>query len=289
MPTREAEPGAMPATFLAPFFRAVRRARFAGRRLGRDQRALPDFLVLGAQKSGTTSLYYQLVRHPRILPCFTKEVHYFTLHPGRDRSWYRAHFPRRQELARRGAVCGEATPYYLFEPRVAAQVARVLPDARFVAVLRNPADRAYSHYQHARARGHETLAFDEALERETERLAPELERMAREPGYVSLVHQRFSYFSRGLYAEQLARWLGHFPRERFLVLPAERYYADPDAVCGRVFDFLGLPPARLPSLSVPNRREYAPPDADLRADLERRYTPHNRELADLLGEDFGWG
>ena len=93
----------------------------------------------------------------------------------------------------------------------------------------------------------------------------------------------------GLYAEQLARWLGHFPRERFLVLPAERFYADPDAVCGRVFDFLGLPPARLRSLSVPNRREYAPLDADLRVELGRRYAPHNRELADLLGEDFGWG
>ena len=289
MLTREAEPGAMPAMPLAPFVRAVRRVRFAGRHLTRDRRALPDFLILGAQKSGTTSLYYQLVRHPRILPCFTKEVHYFTLQQWRDQRWYRAHFPRKWELTRRSAVCGEATPYYLFEPRVPARVAPALPNARFVALLRNPSERAYSHYQHARARGHETLGFAEALERETERLAPELERMQREPGYVSLVHQRFSYFSRGLYAEQLARWLGHFPRERFLVLPAERFYADPDAVCGRVFDFLGLPPARLPSLSVPNRREYAPPDADLRADLERRYTPHNRELADLLGEDFGWG
>ena len=155
-------------------------------------------------------------------------------------------------------------------------------------LLRDPVARAYSHYQHSLARGRETLGFAEALEREGERLAPELERMEREPGYTSPVHQHFSYFSRGLYAEQLALWFEHFPRERFLFLAAERFYEDPAGACGRILGFLELPAVELPPLSIPNRRQYAPLEAGVRAELARRYAPHNRALTELLGEDFGW-
>ncbi|MBW2269191.1 MAG: sulfotransferase [Deltaproteobacteria bacterium] len=273
---------------VGPAVRALRALRFAGRRLTHGGRALPDFLILGAQKAGTTSLYNHLLRHPRVAPAFTKEVHYFTLHRDEPEAWYRAHFPRVRSLERRGAVTGEATPYYLFEPRAPRRVARVLPEARFVVLLRNPVERAYSHYQHERARGRESLGFAAALEGEEQRLAPELERMASDPTYTSAMHQRQSYFSRGLYAEQLERWRRHYPAERFLILQSEVFFADPAASCARIFEFLELPPHPLSGLRVFNRRAYASLDPQLRAELAGRYAPDKRVLEQLVGARYDW-
>lgn len=293
MPERESDPSRAAASprsnpLLGPAVRLVRAARFAWRRLDEAERALPDFLILGAQKAGTTSLYNHLLRHPRVKPAFTKEVHYFTLHHARGEGWYRAHFPRVRSLERAAALTGEATPYYLFEPRAPGRVHRTLPEMRGIVMLRNPVERAYSHYQHERARGREKLGFAEALAREAERLAPELERMAREPEYTSPVHQHCSYFSRGLYAEQLDRWLEHYPADRFLLLSSEAFFAEPAATCARVFAFLELPDQALSGLRAYNRREYAALDAGLRRELAARYAPHNRALAELVGEDYGW-
>jgi hypothetical protein len=261
--------------------RALRALRLAGRRLSPAPRALPDFLLIGAQRAGTTSLYAQLIRHPRVLPSLRKEVQYFTLHHARGEAWYRAHFPTRRALAARRAVCGEATPYYLFHPLAPERAHRLLPEARLLVVLREPVARAWSHYQHSRARGRETLAFGAALEREAERLAAE----TGQPGFA---HQHFSYFARGVYAEQLRRWLALYPRERLLVLRFDELEVEPDACVDRAVAFLGLPPVQLPPFPARNRREYPPLDAALRADLVRRYAPHNRDLQDLLGLPLGW-
>ena len=286
-PSRSADsPQSMP--LVAPAVRALRAARFAVRRLTHAGRALPDFLILGAQKAGTTSLYNYLQRHPRVAPAFTKEVHYFTLHRDEPEAWYRAHFPRVRSLERRGAVTGEATPYYLFEPRAPRRVARVLPESRFVLLLRDPVERAYSHYQHECARGRESLGFAAALETEEKRLTSELERMARDPSYTSAVHQQQSYFSRGLYAQQLERWREHYPAERFLILQSEAFFADPAATCQRVFEFLELPHHPLGGLQAVNQRAYAPLDPQLRAELAERYAPHNRALEEFVGARYDW-
>jgi hypothetical protein len=261
--------------------RALRALRLAGRRLAPAPRALPSFLLIGAQRAGTTSLYAQLVRHPQVLPSLRKEVQYFTLHHARGEAWYRAHFPTERALAARRAVCGEATPYYLFHPLAPERAHHLLPDVRLLVVLREPVARAFSHYQHSRARGRETLGFEAALEREAERLAAEGER----PGFA---HQHFSYFARGLYAEQLRRWLAWYPREHLLVLRFEELEADPQACVARSVAFLGLAPAALPPPSVRNRGEYAPLEGALRAELARRYAPHNRALEDLLGLSLDW-
>jgi hypothetical protein len=256
--------------------RALRGLRLAGRRLVPEPRALPSFLLIGAQRAGTTSLYAQLLRHPQVLPSLRKEVQYFTLYHARGEAWYRAHFPTEAALAARRAVTGEATPYYLFHPLAPERAAALLPEARLLVLLREPVARAFSHYQHSRARGREPLGFEAALEREAERLAAEADR----PGFA---HQHFSYFARGCYAQQLRRWLAVFPRERLLVLRFEELEADPSACVDRAVAFLGLPPAALPPPPVRNRGAYPPLDAALRAELARRYAPHNRDLEALLG------
>ena len=183
------------------------------RRRERHERLLPDFLIVGAQKCGTSTLAAHLSQHPRLLPPSTKEVHFFDQTYGRGLDWYKAHFRRvdaADRLSRRtGASCltFEATPYYIFHPAIAERIAQCLPKAKIIIMLRDPVDRAYSHYQHEKSRGYEPLSFEEALENEPHRLQGEEERLREDESYVSRSYMRYSYIARGLYAEQLARAL----------------------------------------------------------------------------------
>ncbi|HXS47682.1 MAG TPA: sulfotransferase domain-containing protein, partial [Solirubrobacterales bacterium] len=191
--------------------RARRSATHTLRRTNAGQRPLPDFLIIGAQKGGTTSLHAYLSEHRRVSPSSTKEVHFFDHAYDRGLGWYRAHFQRSAKAPL--SLSGEATPYYLFHPLVPARVAETLPESRLIVILRDPVDRAFSHHNHELALGFEDLPFEEAIEREPERLEGEQERILEDPGYRSFAHQHHSYVSRGRYAEQLERWLAHVPPE----------------------------------------------------------------------------
>jgi hypothetical protein len=275
---------------LHPGRRLLGRARRAGahtlRRASAGRRPLPDFLIIGTQKGGTTSLHAYLAEHRRVSPPSTKEVHFFDHSYGRGVDWYRAHFARTSTAP--GNLNGESTPYYLFHPLVPARVADVLPECRLIVILRDPIDRAFSHHNHERALGFEDLPFEQAIEREPARLEGEQERILDDPGYRSFAHQHHSYLSRGRYAEQLERWLEHIDRRRLLVLGAEDLFTEPAAVIGQAQDFLGLARETPADLSAKNARSYAPIADDVRADLRQRFAPHNRRLYELVGRDFGW-
>ncbi|HYX87388.1 MAG TPA: sulfotransferase domain-containing protein [Gaiellales bacterium] len=259
-----------------------RRARLATA----GARRLPDFIVIGAQRAGSTSLFMLLCAHLRVAAPSHKEIHYFDLQHHRGIRWYRSHFPLRAAAV--GRVTGEASPYYLFHPAVPARVAAALPDARLVALLRDPVDRAYSQYHLAVRDGHETLDFEEALRAEAERLAGEEERLLHEPGSRSVAHRHLSYAARGMYAEQLERWYAHFPPDKLLVVVSEELFADPPPVVDRVVAFLGLAPVEMPPLPVRNQRPYPPMSPEARAFLEARFEAPNAALYRLLGRDLGW-
>ena len=195
------------------------------RRATSPLRALPDFLIIGAQRAGSSSLFAYVCAHPSVAEPTHKEIHFFDNNWFRGLDWYRRYFPLRARMG--GRITGEASPYYLFHPAAAGRVAETLPDVRLIAVLRDPVERAYSAYQLARRQGHETLEFEEALAREVERLAGEEERILADPRYASVAHRRFSYRTRGLYAEQLERWYERFPREQLLVVRSEDLFAEP--------------------------------------------------------------
>jgi hypothetical protein len=138
-------------------------------------RPLPDFLLLGAQKAGTTALYEYLRRHPQITGPSWKEVSFFDRHWARGESWYRGNFPN---LARtRGKLVGEASPSYVLHPLAPQRVQELVPDARLIVLVRNPVDRAFSQYNHEVALGREPLPFEEALDAEDERLRGEQGRL----------------------------------------------------------------------------------------------------------------
>jgi hypothetical protein len=266
----------------------LRRLRSHYRTLTGPLRGLPSALIIGVQKGGTTSLFNYLVRHPDVLPPIGKEVHYFDLYYARGERWYRGRFPYEYRL-RGGVLTLEASPYYLVHPLAPQRAARLVPDAKLIAVLRNPVERAFSHYQHEVRAGREVLSFAEAIEKEPERLAGEEERLRADPGYYSVKHRRYAYVRRGLYLQQLCRWLEHFPRSQLLVLQSEWLFRDPAAATEAVQEFLGLRQYRgeayRPFLQGRYDREIPP---ELRRKLVTYFEPFNHELYRWLGKEFDW-
>jgi Sulfotransferase domain len=189
---------------------------------------------------------------------------------------------------RRSGVVGEASPSYLFHPLVPERVARMLPNARLIALLRNPIDRAFSHYQHEVALGREQLSFEDALAQEDERMRGELDRMLGDPAYFSHAWWNYTYAARGRYAEQLERWFAAFPREQLLVLLTDDLAGDTAGTYRRVLEFLGVDPRGLDSYPRIFEREYGEMDPGTRARLEEEFAEPNRRLTELLGREVPW-
>jgi hypothetical protein len=249
-------------------------------------RPLPDFLILGAQKAGTTALYAYLRRHPAITGPSWKEVSYFDRHYARGPSWYRGNFPNL--LRARGELVGEASPSYLFHPLAPQRGKELLPEARLVALVRNPVDRALSHYNHEVALGREQLSFEDALAAEEDRLQGEDARLRADPRYFSREWWSHTYKARGRYAEQLEHWLEVFPREQLLVLPSEDLLGEPERAHAQVLEFLGAPPHRLDSYPRVFERQYEGMKPETRARLADYFAEPNRRLYELLGRDLAW-
>jgi len=270
------------------------RARAAVRRLTPWARARPTFLVIGAQKSGTTSLHRYLTDHPAVLCASPKELHFFNDAYRLGEWWYLAHFPWRtsaravsRHLGVRPAI-GEATPAYLFHPRAPERVHAFDPQMKLLAVLRDPVERAYSQYQMQVRKRNETLSFDAVLSLEEAELAAELDRIRDDPTYVSPTGLRRSYVARGRYAEQIERWLHFFPREQLLVLTSEALFRDPAAGTAQISAFLGVPDWHAKDHPRQSAGAYEPMSAETRARLAHTFEPHNRRLEELLGREFHW-
>ena len=259
-----------------------------------SHRPLPDYLIVGGQRCGTTSLHHYLVQHPGVLPArFTKGVHWFDVSYDKPPSWYRANFPtsRRREAvsARIGqpVVTGEASPYYLFHPWVPERAAAMVPDARIIMVLRDPVHRAWSHYHHERARGFETLGFEEAVDAEPARLAGADAALVAPDGR-HFSHQHHSYVARGRYAEQLDRWHDHFADDRLLVLFSTDLEGDTPATMARVHRFLGLSEASTATAGRWNRQSNPELPEPLSRRLRQAFAPSDEALAERLGRAVPW-
>src|SRR5215210_816153 len=253
-------------------------------------RTLPDFLIIGAQKCGTSFLYQLLIQHPMVKPAFGKEIHYFDLNFRRGDNWYRSHFPLQMRKNRR-YITGEASPYYLFHPHAPRRASAVLPRVKLIVLLRNPIDRAYSQYQHQVLRGdgdgHDTLTFEEAIEVEERRLPEELAKILQDENYVSPFHRGCSYLSRGIYVDQLLAWAEFFDRTQMLVLKSEDLFHNMPVTLKSVLDFLEVSQWAPKSHSIHNKREYTNMSSATRQRLDDYFEPHNRRLYEYLGVDLG--
>jgi hypothetical protein len=244
-------------------------------------RPLPDFVILGTQRGGTTSLYMWLRSHPNMSPALKKEIHFFDVHYDKGTRWYRSRFP----LARRGQITGDASPYMLFHPLAPARAAQVLPErTRFIILLREPVQRTISHYWFSRRLTRwETEPIERAIALEPERLAGETDRVKR--GERSFAHATYSYLARSEYAGQVESWFNAVGRERILIIESEKLYSDPAATT-KVIEWLGLDPHHVeyPAFNQSKRLDTETPE--LLAQLHEHFEPHNRKLFDLLGYEL---
>jgi len=241
----------------------------------------PEFLIIGTERGGTTSLHTYLMENRRVARALRKEIHYFDQNYNKGWTWYLSHFPIRKN----DVLSGEASPHYYFFPEAAERVAENLPNGKLIILLRNPIDRAYSHYQHEVANGYEKLSFKDAMSREFDMSDGTWRpRNLRSTGMFQYVH--FSYLSKGLYVTHLKPWLAKIPRERFLFLKSEDFFRNPGEVLSRTLNFLGLPPADQSSFRTYNEGEYQSLDAKLRSELLDFYAPYNDELSSLLSMDL---
>ncbi len=266
------------------------------RRLTATWRDLPDHLILGAMKAGTTQLDRLLGTNPGVGTRAWKESRILTEPRPSGRAWRAMHelrVRRRRAERRLGHPIriGDASPYDLFHPRAPAAASQLVPHARFVVILRDPAERAWSHHRHAVRHGFESLDFDAAIAAEANRLEGEEARLVREPSSVSGPHQHWSYLARGRYAEQLDRWFRVFPRDRFLICFLDDLRDRPHDLLTRIARHLDLPPfPRTATLSetTSNAGDGVPAPTSTLARLRETFEDADRRLADLLGVSPPW-
>ncbi len=249
-------------------------------------RRLPDFLVIGGQKCGTTSLYNYLCRHPDVKRAVKKEPLYFDTMYSLGSLWYRAFFPLVYEKPRR--LVGEASVHSMIHPHAPKRSFSLIPYAKILVVLRNPTDRAYSHYQMSVRNKKETLSFETAVAEEDERLKTQIKRIENSKNYFSHSFVYHSYLFRGIYVDHIKRWMAAYPREQFMILDSDALANETLATMNRVFEFLGLPPLQDLKTKKSNVRDYPDIDPLCRRKLVDYFKPHNRRLNDYLGTHFDW-
>jgi hypothetical protein len=248
---------------------------------------LPQFLIIGVQKAGTTTLYNNLTQHPQLLMPGEKEVHFFDLHYDKGIGWYKNKFRNRNPF--RSRIAGEASPYYLFHPMVAQRVALHLPKVKLIVLLRNPVERAYSHFQHEIKYKREHLtSFEQAIEMENQRIAADEKALMEGRLQKSAAHQSFSYISRGLYAKQIERWLEYFPISQMLFLKSEDFFANPKAELPAVYEFLGVKEIFPKVLDAQNVNHYPELKENLRKNTAAFFKEDAEKLVALLGDKFRW-
>lgn len=277
----------------------------AGAMATADLRPLPDLVVIGVKRGGTTSLFRDLELHPAMLPLVPsarrlplrenqKGVHYFDSHSDRGMRWYRSHFATRPAHAVRRRSAGEsftaeASPYYFFHPRAAHRATEALPRTQFVVLLRDPVERTISHWSEQTRNGVETLSLADALAAEADRVGDDAERLRSGSLSTSHAHEQQTFAAQSEYADSLERWFDAAGRDRVIVAFSEDYYRDAHSVLDPITERLGV--ARFAD-DVGAHRNAAPRpsaiDADVEAQLIERFRPDVERIASLIGRTPPW-
>lgn len=276
----------------------LERIQAASRAVGRltsGLRMLPSFLIVGAQRSGTTSMYRALTHHPSVLRAVLhKGVHYFDVNYDKSLAWYRGHFPTRLTAARVRRRTGtpaqtfESSPYYMFHPLAPERIQRDLPGVKLLVLVRDPVERAYSAHAHELARGFETEPFERALELEESRLLGETEKLRSEPNYESHSHRHNAYVTRGQYIDYLEPLAELVGRDRVHIVDSHDFFTRPEDLYDEVLRFLGLPRAGYPPFERHNARPRSAMPESVRASLREHYAPYDERLAAWWGRVPSW-
>ena len=256
---------------------------------------LPDFIILGVEKGGTSSLYRYLIQHPFINSSVTKEINYFNKYYDRGLNWYRVCFPFKfhksftKNVLHKNFLTGEASVRYFDYLHTPERIKQILPYLKFIILLRNPIDRAYSQHSMVSRGGNEKLTFEQAIQYEKERTEKEYEKMKKDENYYNDNYFRYAYLERGIYVDRLKRWMNIFPKKQFLIFDSKDFFENPSMIYLKTLEFLNLPKIDLKKYSVTGRKNESPRmNPKLREQLIEFFRPHNKKLYEFLGTNFHW-
>ena len=265
-----------------------------------EQTKQPNFIIIGAGKSGTSSLYEYICTHPQVLSALKKEMRFFNHKPNFNKGidWYLSHFPPIPPGKK--IISGEATPGY-FGSNAQEVIQDLFPNIKLIAILRNPVDRAISQYNHWVRNGIERRTFQEAVNSEIEKLeeifnSVDITDLNKPEKIRKICHQvrkgnsqeKVGYLWEGLYVYFLQKWTNYFAKKQLLVLKSEDFYARPEVEMTKVFTFLGLPNYRLPQYKKYNAGKYSSLDKQLYDRISEFFQPHNQRLEEYLNKKFDW-
>lgn len=270
-----------------------------------SSRPLPDFLLIGTKRGGTTSLYYDLLKVPQIVTMFpsakylpkaneTKGVHFFDSNFFRGSRWYRSYMPtarsrrRAEKRLASPVIVGEASPYYLFHPLAAERAHALVPQAKLIVLLRDPVQRTYSHWKERRRSNAEPLEFLDALDAEPDRLRGEEERLIADPRYYSYPHEQQSYVTQSRYAPALERWAKLYGMDNILVVASEEYYADQPGTVARIAAFLGVDGGEVPAGQRMNAAPGERLSPEVQARLSALFVEDNARLERMINRKLPW-
>lgn len=255
-------------------------------------RMTPDFIIVGAQRAGTTTLFRMLSEHHQVTrPTLNKGVAYFDLNYHRSWSWYLGHFPLRRPALmpwRKRLVTFESSGYYMLHPLAPARIAADLPDVKIVVMLRDPVDRAHSAHRHEERRGFETEDFETALRLEPHRIEGEADRIVRNPTYASYELQHHAYLERGQYADHIERIAGSIGYDRIYIIDADRFFEDPAREFSALCQWLDLEDPHEVDARAWNAAPRAPLEPEMRTRLSAHFEPYDRRLEAILGRPPSW-
>lgn len=258
-------------------------------------RSLPDFIIIGTQRGGTTSLYNYLIEHPNILPAFKKEVHFFDDNYYRGIRWYKSNFPTKHNLLlksfihKQNFIVGEASPDYMFNPFVAERIYSMLPNVKLIILLRNPVDRAYSHYYMNVRNGFEHLSsFEEAIKKAMKVYEKNEQLLLNIKNRFVNFYPKYNYLARGIYINQIKPWFDKFPEGNILIRKSEDFYQNTSKTLKQILNFLDVPEFELMHLRIYHIGNNPKMNFKTREFLINYYKPYNKQLYEYLGIDFEW-
>ena len=254
-------------------------------------RVLPDFIIIGSMKCGTTSLYYDICEHPCVSAAAYDEIGFFDSNFHLGLNWYRSMFPRKKQIedVRRKegtAITGEDTPFYFWNPTAAKRIKKLLPNIKLISILRNPIDRAYSEYQELVSRESNPPSFETVIKNEINTRRKDSSLITEEN--FEIFNQKNSYLLKGIYVDQLKIWAGLFPKEQIFTLSTENLNSEPITALESVFQYLNLPDYKIKNIQHQKQKKYVPMNSQTRKILIEFFKPHNERLFKFIGKKFDW-
>lgn len=265
--------------------KTAKKLAFIPRMLTASQRSLPDFIVIGAQKGGSSALYKFICAHPKVERAFVKEPHYFSgQYTEKSLKWYKAQFPIKKE----GILVGEASPSYCTHPLAPKRIKETVPNTKLILIVRNPVERAISNYFHSVNYGVEDLAIEDAFNRPMADFESEYAKMENSEGYHSKLYHRHAYIHKGHYAFHLKKWFEHFNKKQLLIVENAHLLETPERVYQEVLEFLGLEtftPNAFQKHNVGKTKQVSP---ELLNTLQAHFKEPNRAFFELIGKEYNW-